>query len=201
MYLALFCRLLLHEVHEGPGPPDIGEGNLAEPFQLGIGGIISGRPACGSCVPESIWRKEVQRMVRQLPVFVLARLCAIATGLVRPHVSPMLEKGILPSPPSLALSSNLVGRPACMPARHCKWLSKTTYEPHVEEGYLAKPFQLGIGSNLVRRPVYGSYIPESIWCKEVHGVLGQLPVLVLACLRANVSFSVALHMNLQARCG
>jgi len=112
-----------------------------------------------------------------------------------------LEKGILPSPPSLALSSNLVGRPACMPARHCKWLSKTTYEPHVGEGYLAKPFQLGIGSNLVRRPFYGSYIPESIWCKEVHGVLGQLPVLVLACLRANVSFSVALHMNLQARCG
>jgi len=90
------------EVHEGPGPPDIGEGNLAEPFQLSIGGIISGRPACGSCVPESIWRKEVQRMVRQLPVFVLTRLCAIATGLVRPHVSPMLEKGILPSPPSLA---------------------------------------------------------------------------------------------------
>ena len=102
MYLALLCRLLVHEVHEGPGPPDIGEGDLAKPFQLGIGGILGGRPACGSCVPESIWCKEVQSMLRQLPVFVLARLRANANGSVRPLMSLMLEKGILPSPSSLA---------------------------------------------------------------------------------------------------
>ena len=50
-HLAGLCRLLVHEVHEGPRPPDVGEGYLAQALQLGVGGVLCGRPACWGCVP------------------------------------------------------------------------------------------------------------------------------------------------------
>ena len=75
-HLALLCRLLVDEVHEGPGPPDVGEGYLAQAFQLGVGSVLGCRPARRGGIPQGFGREEVQGVLVQLPVLVLACLHA-----------------------------------------------------------------------------------------------------------------------------
>ena len=68
-------RRFVHEVHEGPGAPDVGEGDLAQALQLGISGVLMRRrPAGRSRVPQQVRGEEAQIVLVQLPVFVLACL-------------------------------------------------------------------------------------------------------------------------------
>ena len=68
-------RRLVHEVHEGPGAPDVGEGDLAQALQLGVGGVlVRRRPAGGRRIPQQVRGEEAQVVLMQFPVLVLACL-------------------------------------------------------------------------------------------------------------------------------